>query len=192
MAATSGPSGAARGTPYAESGAPDLRWRRVFPGEESQLGLLRRWLASLFLPCPARDDLLAVANELASNAICHTASGRGGFFAVEVTWSRSLVRVAVADGGGPAEPRVIEDQGAEHGRGLLLVRGLSVRTGFAGDQRGRLGWAEISWGDAAAPASASPQVPREAAAGEWEAALARRFASMPTRPGRSALSCLST
>lgn len=190
MPATSGSSSPASGTPYEESGPADLQWRRVFPGEESQLGLLRRWLASLLPPCPARDDLLAVANELASNAICHTASGRGGYFAVEITWSRPVVRVTVADGGGPAEPHVIEDLGAEHGRGLLLVRGLSVRTGFGGDQRGRLGWAEISWGDAATPASASPQVPGETATGEREAAPARRFTSIPARPGRPALPCL--
>ena len=57
------------------------------------------------------------------------------------------MRVAVADSGGPGEPRVIEDPTAEHGRGLLLVHGLSVRTGVAGDQRGRLVWADIDFGN---------------------------------------------
>src|ERR1039457_4754105 len=99
-----------------------LRWRRVFPGEESQLGVLRRWLASLLPPCPARDDVTAVANEVCSNAIVHTLSGLGGRFAVEVAWYGPLVRVAVADGGAPGGPRIIDDPAGEHGRGLLLVR----------------------------------------------------------------------
>jgi len=47
---------------------PGMRWRRVFPGEERQLAILRRWLASLLPDAPARDDLFAVATELASNS----------------------------------------------------------------------------------------------------------------------------
>jgi protein-L-isoaspartate(D-aspartate) O-methyltransferase len=77
--------------------------------------------------------------------IVHTASGRGGWFAVEITRHEGFVRVAVADCGGPAEPHVIDDPALVHGRGLLLVRGLSMRTGVTGDQRGRLVWAEIAW-----------------------------------------------
>jgi anti-sigma regulatory factor (Ser/Thr protein kinase) len=123
----------------------------VFPGEQCQLGALRRWLASLLPDGPARDDLVLVATELASNAVCHTASGRGGWFAVEITWYPTVVRIAVADGGGTRLPRVIEDPGAERGRGLLLVRGLSLRTGARGDHRGRLVWAEVRW-DARCPA----------------------------------------
>ena len=127
-------------------GAADVpRRRQVFRGEERQLGVLRRWLASLLPPGPARDDVISVATELASNALRHTASGRDGWFAVEITWYQSIIRVAVADGGGPAEPHVIDDPAAEHGRGLLLVRGLSVRTGVTGDQHGRVVWAEIAW-----------------------------------------------
>jgi hypothetical protein len=127
--------------PAAPGGA--ARWRRVFPGEECQLAVLRRWLASLLPDGPARDDLVLVATELASNAICHTASGRGGRFIVEITVCPSAVRVAVTDAGGPARPRVIEDPTAERGRGLLLVRNLSLRTGSCGDHRGRLVWAEV-------------------------------------------------
>jgi hypothetical protein len=55
------------------------------------------------------------------------------------------VRIAVTDCGGPARPRVIEDAAAERGRGLLLVRSLSARTGVCGDHRGRLVWADIAW-----------------------------------------------
>jgi hypothetical protein len=101
-----------------------------------------------------------VATELASNAICHTASGRGGCFTVEITWWQSVVRVGVTDRGGPAQPRVVEDPPDEHGRGLLLVSLLSLRTGMCGDQRGRLVWADVRW-DGPGPASGAV-VPRTA------------------------------
>lgn len=165
---------------------PGMRWRRVFPGEEGQLGVLRRWLASLLPESPARDDLATVATELASNTLRHTASGRGGWFAVEITWHEPVVRVAVADGGGPTEPQVIEDPAAEHGRGLLVVRGLSVRTGVSGDHRGRLVWADVRW-EGTVPAASSAGDPYEAAIRDGEAALARRFAGVPAWFGRSTL-----
>lgn len=118
---------------------------RVFPGEEHALPAVRRWLTSLLPPGPATDDVLSVATELGSNAVRHTASGRGGWFAVEVAWLESALRVAVADCGGPAEPLVLEHPDGERGRGLLLVRGLSLRTGVRGDQRGRLVWADCAY-----------------------------------------------
>ena len=170
MPATSGPPEQASAASGTSSGlAPGSRWRRDFPGEESQLGVLRRWLASLLPPCAARDDVIAVANELGSNAIVHTLSGRGGRFAVEVTWYGPLVRVAVADGGAPAGPRIIDDPAGEHGRGLLVVRELSARTGECGDERGRLVWADVPWGDAGAAEPASPQDRYEAAIRDGQA-----------------------
>ncbi len=113
---------------------PGMRWRRVFPGEERQLGVLRRWLESLLPDCAARDDVTSVATELGTNAVRHTASGDGGWFAVEVTWHQPAVRVAVADCGSPGGPRVIDDPASEDGRGLLLVRGLSVWWALAGGE----------------------------------------------------------
>jgi anti-sigma regulatory factor (Ser/Thr protein kinase) len=146
-----------------EASGPELRWRRVFPGEERQLGALRRWLELLLPECPERGDVACVATELGTNALRHTASGRGGWFAVEITRHRQAVRVAVADGGAPGAPQVLDDPQGEHGRGLLVVRGLSVRTGVCGDHRGRLVWADVPWGDAGVADSAAPQDHREAA-----------------------------
>jgi hypothetical protein len=188
MPATSGPPEQASGASGTSSGlAPGSRWRRDFPGEERQLGVLRRWLASLLPPCLARDDVVSVANELGSNAIVHTLSGRGGRFAVEVTWYGPLVRVAVADGGAPAGPRIIDDPAGEHGRGLLVVRELSARTGECGDERGRLVWADVPWGDAGAAEPASPQDRYEAAIRDGQARLASRFAGVTAWLGRSTL-----
>ena len=159
---------------------PGQRWRRVLAGEERQLGVLRRWLASLLPDCPARDDTLVVATELASNAIQHTASG-GSWFAVEVTWHGPVLQIAVADCGGPGEPQVIDDPAGERGRGLRLVQGLSARTGYVGDDHGRTVWAQIAWtvGPSAAVSAPwqapVPAVVREAARGRrpaWMALLA--------------------
>ena len=164
-----------------------LRWRRVFPGEERQLGVLRRWLASLLPDCPARDDVACVASELGSNAVRHTASGREGWFAVEITFHRSVVRVAVADCGAPAGPRVIDDPAGEHGRGLLVVKGLSARTGVCGDHRGRLVWADVPWDEAGAAEPVSPQDRYQAAIRDGQAGLATRFAGVSVWFGRSTL-----
>jgi anti-sigma regulatory factor (Ser/Thr protein kinase) len=163
------------------------RWRRFFLGEEAQLGELRRWLKSTLPDCSARNDVIVIASELGTNALRHTASGHGGWFGVEVSWHPSVLRIAVADCGGTAEPRIIDDLDAENGRGLLLVRGLSERTGVTGDQRGRMVWAEIAW-DGPEPDDGG-LVPdgREAASRSGPVGLARLFAGVPTWFGRSAL-----
>ena len=167
--------------------ASALRWRRVFPGDEQQFTVLRRWLALLLPECPARSDVACVATELGTNSVRHTASGRGGWFAVEITWHRAMVRVAVADGGAPAGPRVIDDPDGEHGRGLLVVAGLSARTGVCGDDRGRLVWADVPWADAGDIEPASPRVPHEAVIGDSQAELASRFTGIPAWFGWSTL-----
>jgi anti-sigma regulatory factor (Ser/Thr protein kinase) len=164
-----------------------LRWRQVLRGEERQLRRLRRWLASVLPDCPARDDVISVATELASNALRHTASGHGGWFAVEITRYRAAVRVLVADQGGPAEPRVIDDPDGESGRGLLLVSGLSTRTGVAGDQRGRLVWAEVAFDAPDTFGEVSAHDPYETAIRDGQTALARRFRDVPAWFGRSTL-----
>jgi hypothetical protein len=120
-------------------------WLRLFPGEARQLRAMRQWLASLLGDDPARDDVTSIATELGGNAIRHTASGQGGWFAVMITWHQPLLRIAVADGGSCGEPQVIDDSIGEHGRGLKLVRGLSVRLGVLGDHHGRVVWADVHW-----------------------------------------------
>jgi serine/threonine-protein kinase RsbW len=147
-----------------------LRWRQVFSGDERSLRDLRHWLASLLPACPACDDVISVANELASNAIQHTASGRRGKFAVEITRHEAAVRVTVADGGAPAEPRLVDDPTAENGRGLLLVRGgLSLHAGVFGGQQGRVVWAEITWDIPDAPVAVPYPHPGPARGRAWRA-----------------------
>jgi serine/threonine-protein kinase RsbW len=165
----------------------ELRWRHVFPGREPELSALRRWLAALLPGCSARDDVLSVATELGTNAIKFSSSGRGGWFAVEITWRGQMVRVAVADGGGPTAPHMVDDPMGDHGRGLVMVRALAARTGVCGDERGRLVWADVPWtGEGAVAVRSSPDA-YETAIGQDEAALARRFAGVAIWFGRRTL-----
>jgi anti-sigma regulatory factor (Ser/Thr protein kinase) len=161
-----------------------LRWRRVFPGEERQVSVMRSWLTSLLPDCPAREDVALVATEISSNAVLHTASGQGGWFAMEITWHPLAVRVAVADGGAPAGPRLVDDPAGEHGRGMRVVHAFSARSGVCGDDRGRLVWAEVPW-DHAAVAEDADQY--EVAIRDGQDCLASHFAGIPTWFGRSTL-----
>jgi serine/threonine-protein kinase RsbW len=188
MAAPNGSVDRAASAPEtAAAPGSELRWRHVFPGDERQLRALRRWLESLLPVCAARDATVTVAVELATNAVQWTASGRGGRFALEITWYGQAVRVTVADGGAPTGPRLIDDPMSEHGRGLLMVRELSARIGVTGDQRGRLVWAEIPWTGEGAVRPGSFPADYEAAIRQDQATLAQRFAGVPVWFGRSTL-----
>src|SRR5579859_3295041 len=113
---------------------PIPRWRRVFAGRDDQVREVRRWLTGLLPGVPQRDDVVVVAVELVTNAIRHTASGRGGLVMVEVIWCGPVLRVAVADGGAPDGPR--------------LAAGCAVPAeapdGAAGAAQGGLGPAELA------------------------------------------------
>ena len=143
---------------------PFPRWRRVFPGRDDQVREVRRWLAGLLPGAPERDDVVVVAVELVTNAIRHTASGRGGLVMVEVTWCGPVLRVAVADDGAAGGPRLAAGAGglAECGRGLHLVRALTGSTGVSGDHRGRLVWADVAWSGARPAAPPLPAPPPQA------------------------------
>jgi anti-sigma regulatory factor (Ser/Thr protein kinase) len=165
-----------------DSSAP--RWRQIFPGDERQLDALRRWITSLLPDCAAREDVITVAVECATNAVKHTASGQDGWFAVEITRFGRFVRVAVADCGAETEPQITYGPQSGHGRGLMMVRVMSARAGVSGNRLGRVIWAEIPWaGDDAAGSSSLPEG-HEAAIREREAALEERFAGVPTWFGR--------
>lgn len=119
--------------------------RRAFPGQESQLGVLRAWLGTVMPDCPARHDVACVATELGSNAVRHAATGHGGWFTVEIAQHRHFVRVAVTDRGVPAGPAGHDDPADEHDWGRMIVDGLSARTGSRTDHAGRVAWADIPW-----------------------------------------------
>jgi len=160
-----------------------VRWRRVFQGQEDQVGQARRFVAELLAGYPERDDVALCATELATNAIRHTASGRGGFFAIELSWAGMTICLAVADGGASAGPVLRQrDPGAleEVGRGLDVVASLCDRYGVEGDHRGRVVWAQFSSASAAAPHGARVPLIAQPATEDDAALLARQYAGWHT------------
>ena len=162
----------------------------MFRGDEAQISAMRRWLAGLLPECPARDDVITVAVEFATNAIKHTASGRDGCFAAEIAWHHTVVRIVIADQGAPSGPRLVDDPLAEHGRGLQVVHALSARTGVAGDPRSRLMWAEVPWTGGAPGGTREPAGfldESEAAIRDGHDLLARRHTGVLAWFGRATL-----
>jgi hypothetical protein len=64
-----------------------------------------------------------------------------------VAWTGSVVSIVVGDGGGPAEPQVFDDLESENGRGLRLVRSLSLTVGVTGGERGRFVRVNEPWAE---------------------------------------------
>ncbi len=172
-----------------------MRWCKVFPGQEDQIPCVRTFVSQLLADHPDRADIVMCAAELAANAVRHTASGRDGFFATEVTWTGLTVRVAVADGGAGTTPPLGPDltgPGADSGLGRLAQ--LASRCGTEGDRRGRVVWAQFltstepastdmkSAGRAPGPTSI-PLTPEQSTAAE-AADLAERYQGWHTWFGR--------
>ena len=114
-----------------------VEFRREFPGLAPQVSAARRWLDGLLVrQCPdIPDDTAAAAvlllSEVATNALRHTASGRGGTFAVVAQVRSGWLRVHVEDAGGAiGRPRLAAPRcDAEGGRGLALVAAFADRWG---------------------------------------------------------------
>ncbi|GAA0600947.1 ATP-binding protein [Actinomadura livida] len=116
-----------------------MYWRREFRGRPEQARFVRAFAAHLLADFPALDDVLLVLDELAVNAIRHTASGRpGGRFTVDISMDVAGVIVYVTDQGGPGEPRLRNlAELAEGGRGLLTVDALAATWSWTGTPEAR-------------------------------------------------------
>ncbi|MGA5764764.1 ATP-binding protein [Nonomuraea bangladeshensis] len=131
-----------------------MAWRGDFPGERVQLGKVRRLADALLHDSPVRDDAISCLAELVGNAILHTRSANS-FFTVGIWSADAFVRVAVKDAGGWDEPSLQSGHQrglAESGRGLSIVVALADRLGVAGDEAGRVVWADLSCDDDGAQA----------------------------------------
>ena len=121
---------------------------RVFPGAAVQVREARRFLARVLDGCPAGDDALLCASELATNAVLYSRSGRpGGRFAVRSAVRAGRVRVEVEDEGGPWRPGGEQNgqsgQSGQSGRGLVIVGQLASRWGRDDHGDRRTVWFEI-------------------------------------------------
>jgi serine/threonine-protein kinase RsbW len=130
-------AGAARDTPVRPR-------RRVFAGQPSQVGQVRRFVRRALATDGAADDAALLASELAANAIQHTATGSGGTFEVIICQCPATVRISVTDAGAATTPALAPTgQLTASGRGLAIVHAVAQRWGHAGDQHGRTVWFEL-------------------------------------------------
>ncbi|MFD4655490.1 ATP-binding protein [Kitasatospora sp. NPDC058444] len=93
------------------------------------------------------DDLLLIVSELVSNAVTHAAE-LSPQVVTELSVRRASVRVAVEDGD-PYRPKALEnDTGSTGGRGLLLVKSVTLQAGGVCDvehtgEGGKVIWASL-------------------------------------------------
>jgi anti-sigma regulatory factor (Ser/Thr protein kinase) len=115
-----------------------------FPGHVEQVRQVRRVLTRLLDGCPAADDIVLCASELAANAVRHSRSGLPGrTFSLRVEVSRGdRVRIAIDDDGGPWI-----EAGCDLvcGRGLAIVTALAADWGIVTGSAGRTVWAVFDW-----------------------------------------------
>jgi serine/threonine-protein kinase RsbW len=124
---------------------PVQAWTQEFPARPEQVGQARKFLAAALGACPAADDAVLVASELAGNSVLHSASRRpGGAFTVRVELRHGdYVRIEVRDEGGVWSERPGPD-GRAHG--LAIVRALAAESGTDGDAlTGWIAWARFDW-----------------------------------------------
>ncbi|MEY9892445.1 serine/threonine-protein kinase RsbW [Catenulispora sp. MAP12-49] len=144
-------------------------WSREFAGRPECLLEARRFVYAVLGGSDAAHIAALVADELAGNAIKHTASGApGGEFVLRLARYGNRCRVWVDDQGGPTTPSVCAaDDHDEAGRGLTIVAMLSARWGVEGDEHARSVWAEITFEEVTAISGTdgpSVGLPRQASA----------------------------
>ncbi len=111
---------------------------RVFLGTPDQVRAVRGYVRTGFAGHAAADDAELVASELATNAVCHSASGLpGGIFLVHLArLTPDDVAIIVTDQGGTDQPRQPDtDLDSESGRGLAVVHALSSLLASSRDDR---------------------------------------------------------
>jgi anti-sigma regulatory factor (Ser/Thr protein kinase) len=120
--------------------------RRVFPGAVGQVARARLFVGDVLDGCPVADDAILLTSELVTNAIAHTASGRGGKVIVTVYRADTRVRVDVKDDGSDHAPVAHPvGEARESGFGLGLVDLIADRWGHCGGRRGRVVWFMLEW-----------------------------------------------
>jgi len=135
-----------------ESGhsAPDLPvstiasgYAGTFCGRAEEAARVRREIAAYLAGCPAVEDMVLIASELAANATVHTRS-RGGSFWVRCLLSAGTARIEVEDLGGPWRQRNSDDRP----HGLDIIQALAGPDGWGTqvtETGGRIVWAQLEW-----------------------------------------------
>jgi anti-sigma regulatory factor (Ser/Thr protein kinase) len=123
--------------------ATATRYEGTFHGRANEVARVRREVTAYLGKCPVADDVVLIADELASNSILHTKS-RGGFFRVRCELYAGSVRVEVEDMGGPWRTRKDDDRP----HGLDIVKALTGPDGWGTERTfdgTRVVWATLEW-----------------------------------------------
>jgi serine/threonine-protein kinase RsbW len=123
-----------------------ITFERDYAGTISQARHVRADLAKVAAECPAADDVILLADELATNAILHSRSGHPDrVFTVRATlYPGDYVWVEVIDLGGAWTADEHDD---DHGRGLTIVAAIAGdgNWGIDGDAACRVAWFRLDW-----------------------------------------------
>ncbi len=118
-------------------------YQGTFHGRAEELSRVRREIADYLADCPASDELVLIADELAANCILPTRS-RGESFLVRCKLSPGSVRIEVEDMGGPWRKRREDDRP----HGLDIVEALTGPDGWGTERTSddtHVVWARLSW-----------------------------------------------
>jgi hypothetical protein len=119
------------------------RFQRTYHGRTDQVSQVRRDIAAYLHNCPAADDLILIADELAANAILHTQS-RGRTFTVRCQLSPRAARIEVEDLGAPWRTRNPGDR--PHGLDIIAaLTGPDAWGTHPAGTGGRTVWARLTW-----------------------------------------------
>ncbi|MDA8372617.1 MAG: ATP-binding protein [Nocardiopsaceae bacterium] len=120
---------------------------RWFPGSRSSIREVRRFIANRLQGCPATDDAVLVASELATNAIQHTESGTWttGFLVMLEHTAEEGVLITIHDAGTTTRTPYLAESNpnTEHGRGLSLVNAVAKSWGSQGGTAERMTWCVV-------------------------------------------------
>jgi serine/threonine-protein kinase RsbW len=123
-----------------------ITFERDYAGTISQAQHVRADLAKIAAECPAANDVILLADELATNAILHSRSGHPDrVFTVRATlYPGDYAWVEVIDQGGAWTADEHDD---DHGRGLAIVAAVAGDGNWVidGDAACRVAWFRLDW-----------------------------------------------
>jgi len=125
---------------------PARMWEATYPGTADQVRHVRAALKSHLRDCPAADDVILLADELAANAIRHSRSRLpGGTFTIRVQhFHGDYVRAEIEDQGNTAWDGNLS-RSARHPHGLYLLLTLAPDCGVDDSRHGRTIWFRIDY-----------------------------------------------
>jgi anti-sigma regulatory factor (Ser/Thr protein kinase) len=119
----------------------------TIPGQPEHIHAARQLVEAALGPdSPCTWTAVLLTSELVANSMLHSNSALPGqTITISVTCISGDVRVEVCDAGGTSVPSPkVQDNLADHGRGLQLVRDLSARWGYRREPKGLATWFEVT------------------------------------------------